>query len=129
MEEILEVFKEDPRVHVCSGCNRPYFTKRKSLDAEIITKSISKYYGGIDLREKTRRQTHVIARQMAFKILHNYTSMSLKECADYYRPATQDHTTALHGIKIITDRIKYEDRIAEDYNNIIELIIKDHDLI
>ena len=128
MEEILESFKEDPKVYICTECHRPYFTKRKSLDAETVTKSISKYYGGIDLREKTRRQTHVIARQMAFKILHSYTSMSLKECADYYKPATQDHTTALHGIRIITDRIKYEDKIADDYNNIIELIIKDRDL-
>jgi chromosomal replication initiation ATPase DnaA len=128
MEELLEAFKEDPRVCICSECNRPYFNKRKSLNAETITNAISKYYGGIDLREKNRRQTYVIARQMAFKILHSYTSMSLKECADYYRPATQDHTTALHGIRVISDRIKYEDRIAEDYNNIIELIIHDHEL-
>ena len=128
MEELLEAFKEDPRVHICTECHRPYITKRKSLDAETITKAISKYYGGIDLKEKNRKQNYVIARQIAFKILHSYTSMSLKECADYYKPATKDHTTALHGIRVISDRIKYENRIAEDYNNIIELIIHDHEL-
>ena len=127
MEELLEKFKDNPTYCVCPSCERPYMVKRSSLNPDVVTNVISKYFGNIDLREKTRRQTHVIARQMAFKILHTYSTLSLKECAEYYKPATQDHTTSLHGIRIITDRIKYEDKIAEDYNNIIGLIIKEYD--
>jgi chromosomal replication initiation ATPase DnaA len=128
MEDLLEIFKDEKQVCICNSCNRPYIVERKTLNPYKIVKSISKYYDGIDLREKTRKQTHVVARQIAFKILHTYTNLSLKDCAAFFAPATKDHTTALHGISIINDRIKYEDRIAEDYNNIIELIIHDHDL-
>ena len=128
MEQLLDEFKDEKQICICEGCNRPYIVERKSLNPYKIVKSISKYYNGMDLREKTRKQTHVIARQMAFKILHTYTNLSLKDCAEFFAPATKDHTTALHGIEIISNRIKYEDKIAEDYNNIIELIIKDHEL-
>ena len=128
MEQLLDEFKDEKQICICEGCNRPYIVERKSLNPYKIVKSISKYYNGMDLREKTRKQTYVIARQMAFKILHTYTNLSLKDCAEFFAPATKDHTTALHGIEIISNRIKYEDKIAEDYNNIIELIIKDHEL-
>ena len=123
--KILEYQQQDDIV-VCSNCFRPYVKKKKTIKAAVAIDALSKYFE-VDLREKTRKQIYVVPRQICQKILYEYSNMSLKQIAQAFRPAINDHTTVINSIRIITDRIQYEPIICDAYNNAIDVILKAHD--
>jgi chromosomal replication initiation ATPase DnaA len=126
MNPLLEEYKEQDSIIVCTHCSRPYVKKRKSINAEITIKALSEYFE-VDLRKKTRKQTHVVPRQICQKILYEYSNMSLKDIADKFNPAISNHTTVINSLRIIKNRIEYEAIVCESYNNAIEVVLKAHD--
>jgi chromosomal replication initiation ATPase DnaA len=126
MNTLLDEYKTQDDIVVCSHCSRPYVKKRKSINVETTIKALSQYFE-VDLREKTRKQIYVVPRQICQKILYEYSSMSLKDIADAFNPAISNHTTVINSLKIIKNRIEFEPIICDAYNNAIEVVLKAHD--
>lgn len=126
MEDLLKEYKTQDDIIVCDHCKRPYVKKRKSINVETTINALSEYFE-VDLREKTRKQTHVVPRQICQKILYEYSNMSLKDIADSFNPAISNHTTVINSLRIIKNRIEYEPVICDAYNNAIEKVLKAHE--
>lgn len=126
MTTLLDEYKTQDDIIVCDHCKRPYVKKRKSINVETTINALSEYFE-VDLREKTRKQTHVVPRQICQKILYEYSNMSLKDIADSLNPAISNHTTVINSLRIIKNRIEFEPVICDAYNNAIELVLKAHE--
>ena len=126
MEDLLKEYKTQDDIIVCDHCKRPYVKKRKSINVETTINALSEYFE-VDLREKTRKQTHVVPRQICQKILYEYSNMSLKDIADSLNPAISNHTTVINSLRIIKNRIEYEPVVCDAYNNAIEKVLKAHE--
>jgi chromosomal replication initiation ATPase DnaA len=126
MTTLLDEYKTQDDIIVCDHCKRPYVKKRKSINVETTINALSEYFE-VDLREKTRKQTHVVPRQICQKILYEYSNMSLKDIADSLNPAISNHTTVINSLRIIKNRIEFEPVICDAYNNAIEVVLKAHE--
>ena len=91
----------------------------KQITIENIQKTVAEYYNIriSDLLSKRRNRSITRPRQLAMAITRELTSHSLPEIGDSY--GGRDHTTVIHACKK-TDSFKEKDnRIKEDYENII----------
>jgi chromosomal replication initiation ATPase DnaA len=95
----------------------------------FIVSMLEDYYK-IDLSIKTRRDTHVEARQVLMLLLKDYTFMSLNEIKDYL--GVKNHDTIIYGIKHIKEEMdvyadlvkriqEFEKRIIDESNSIQEV--------
>ena len=89
--------------------------KAKNIDINDIQKESAKHYGVTisDLSSKNRKQSIVLARQMAIFIAHEMTSLSLSKIGKHF--GNRDHSTVLHAIKRIKERTKKEPEIKDEY--------------
>jgi chromosomal replication initiator protein len=86
---------------------------QKNLTIESITRSVANYYKlpiG-DLRGKAKTKEVVLARQVAMYLISKMLRPTLKENGHYF--ANRDHSTVLHAIKAITDRIKVDSMLSQ----------------
>jgi chromosomal replication initiator protein len=96
---------------------------KKHISIELIQNQVSEYFG-IDankVREKTRKQEIVEARQIAMYLSKQMTKNSLKTIGLHF--GGRDHSTVIHAITSVEDRLKNpkHSRIIKDIQHKIEL--------
>ncbi|MFP5386606.1 MAG: chromosomal replication initiator protein DnaA [Bacteriovoracia bacterium] len=86
---------------------------QKNLTIESITKTVANYYKipmG-DIRGKAKTKEVALPRQVAMYIVSKMLKPTLKDNGQYF--SGRDHTTVLHAIKTISDRIKTDSFLAQ----------------
>ena len=98
-----------------------------SLQAKLVTieniqKTVADYYKVrmSDLLSKRRSRSVARPRQVAMALAKELTSHSLPEIGDAF--GGRDHTTVLHACKRIKDLRDLEQRMKEDYSNLLRTL-------
>jgi len=98
-----------------------------SLQAKLVTieniqKTVADYYKVrmADLLSKRRSRSVARPRQVAMALAKELTSHSLPEIGDAF--GGRDHTTVLHACKRIKDLRDIEQRMKEDYSNLLRTL-------
>ncbi len=91
----------------------------KQITIENIQKTVAEYYNIriSDLLSKRRNRSITRPRQLAMAITRELTSHSLPEIGDSF--GGRDHTTVIHACKKMVLFKESNNRIKEDYENII----------
>ena len=91
----------------------------KQITIENIQKTVAEYYNIriSDLLSKRRTRSITRPRQLAMAITRELTSHSLPEIGDSF--GGRDHTTVIHACKKIVLFKESNNRIKEDYENIV----------
>ena len=91
----------------------------KQITIENIQKTVAEYYNIriSDLLSKRRNRSITRPRQLAMAITRELTSHSLPEIGDSF--GGRDHTTVIHACKKIVLFKESDNRIKEDYENIV----------
>ena len=94
----------------------------KQITIENIKKTVAEYYNIriSDLLSKRRNRSITRPRQLAMAITRDLTSHSLPEIGDSF--GGRDHTTVIHACKKTALFKEDNNRIKEDYENIIRLL-------
>lgn len=98
------------------------------ITAKEIIRVVSEYYGvlPIDIASARRTLKVLIPRQAVMYLARELTLMSLPQIGA--RLGGRDHTTVLHGIRKMQERINADFRIAEAVSN-IRARLKDPDAV
>jgi chromosomal replication initiator protein len=98
-----------------------------SLQAKLVTieniqKTVADYYKVrmADLLSKRRSRSVARPRQVAMALAKELTNHSLPEIGDAF--GGRDHTTVLHACKRIKDLRDTEQRMKEDYSNLLRTL-------
>ncbi len=86
---------------------------QKSVTIESISKTVAHYYKipiG-DVRGKAKTKDVALARQVAMYLINKMIKPTLKENGHYF--SNRDHSTVLHAVNTIKDRIKIESLLAQ----------------
>lgn len=86
---------------------------QKSITIETIAKSVAQYYKipmG-DLRSKTKTKEVVQARHVSMYLIDKLLKPTLKENGNFF--SKRDHTTVIHAIQTIKDRMKADSMLAQ----------------
>lgn len=83
-------------------------TKAKTISPHVVVDKIAKFYQltAKELCSKSRKANIKNARQVAMYILSKELSLSTPKIAS--EVGVKDHTTVMHGIKVVNDRIKLD---------------------
>lgn len=98
-----------------------------SLQAKLVTieniqKTVADYYKVrmADMLSKRRSRSVARPRQVAMALAKELTTHSLPEIGDAF--GGRDHTTVLHACKRISELRRIEQRITEDYSNLLRTL-------
>lgn len=86
---------------------------QKNLTIETITKTVANYYKipiG-DIRGKAKTKEVALPRQVAMYLVSKMLKPTLKDIGQYF--SGRDHSTVIHAIKTISDRIKTDALLAQ----------------
>lgn len=86
---------------------------QKTITIETIAKSVAQHYKipmG-DLRSKTKTKEVVLARHVAMYLIDKLLKPTLKENGNFF--SKRDHTTVIHAIQTIKDRMKSDSMLAQ----------------
>ena len=88
----------------------------KNIDVNDIQKEVAKHYALTisDLSSKSRKQHTVLARQMAIYICHELSALSLNKIGKQF--GNRDHSTVIHAIKKIKEKLLESSDIKNDYD-------------
>jgi chromosomal replication initiator protein len=88
----------------------------KNIDINDIQKETAKHYAITvsDLISKSRKQHTVLVRQMAIFISHELTTLSLTKIGKHF--GNRDHSTVIHAIKKINEKMLESAEIKNDYD-------------
>ena len=88
----------------------------KNIEVNDIQKEVAKHYALTisDLSSKSRKQHTVLARQMAIYICHELSSLSLNKIGKHF--GNRDHSTVIHAIKKINEKMLESTEIKNDYD-------------
>ena len=94
----------------------------KLVTIENIQKTVADYYKVrmADLLSKRRNRSVARPRQVAMALAKELTTHSLPEIGDAF--GGRDHTTVLHACKRIKELRSSEQRITEDYSNLLRTL-------
>ena len=94
----------------------------KQVTIENIQKLVAEYYKirTSDMLSKTRSRTIARPRQMAMCLSKELTSHSLPEIGNAF--GGRDHTTVLYATRKVAELRDSDNRIAEDYNNLLRTL-------
>jgi len=94
----------------------------KLVTVENIQKTVADYYKlrVADLLSKRRNRSIARPRQVAMALAKELTSHSLPEIGDAF--GGRDHTTVLHACKRIKEFRDSDQRISEDYSNLLRTL-------
>lgn len=94
----------------------------KLVTVENIQKTVADYYKVRlgDLLSKRRNRSVARPRQIAMALSKELTSHSLPEIGDAF--GGRDHTTVLHACKRIKELRGSEQRVSEDYSNLLRTL-------
>jgi chromosomal replication initiator protein len=96
--------------------------QEKLITIDNIQKKVAEYFQirvG-DLLSKSRSRSITRPRQMAMSLTKELTSHSLPEIGDAF--GGRDHTTVLHACRKIKELRETENRIREDYQNLLRIL-------
>jgi chromosomal replication initiator protein len=96
--------------------------QERLVSIENIQKTVADYFKlrVADLLSKRRSRSVARPRQIAMTLAKELTNHSLPEIGDAF--GGRDHTTVLHGYRRITDLRKTENRVNEDYLNLLRTL-------
>lgn len=86
---------------------------QKHVSIESITKTVANYYKipvG-DVRGKAKTKEVALPRQVAMYLVSKMLKPTLKENGHYF--SGRDHSTVLHAIKTVSDRMKTDGQLAQ----------------
>ena len=89
------------------------------MNKEII-KSIVDDYFEIKIDNKTRKREYVEARFIYFKLLREFTNMSLNAIGSFVK---RDHATVLYGVNQLETWMQYDNRIKTNYKAIRNMVV------
>ncbi|WP_303908373.1 chromosomal replication initiator protein DnaA [Thiohalomonas denitrificans] len=94
----------------------------KLVTIENIQKTVAEYYKirVADLLSKRRNRSIARPRQVAMSLAKELTNHSLPEIGDAF--GGRDHTTVLHACKKVASLKEEDQRIAEDYANLLRIL-------
>ena len=89
------------------------------VTVENIQKIVAEYYKIrlADMLSKRRSRSIARPRQIAMSLAKELTSHSLPEIGDLF--GGRDHTTVLHACRKIKQLRESENRVGEDYKNLL----------
>ena len=95
---------------------------RRQLTTESIQEYVCDYYGFSSnrLREKTRKQEVVEARQVAMYLSKKYTKSSLKTIGLHF--GGRDHSTVIHAVSTVEHRVLSSTKLAKTVNELEQKI-------
>ena len=73
-----------------------------------------------EIKSKSRKREHVLARQVAMVYLKEKTDYSLKRIGSLFE--NRDHSTVIHALKSIQDLLDTDKKFVEQQSQIIELL-------
>jgi len=96
--------------------------QERLVTVENIQKTVAEYYKVrvSDLLSKKRSRSVARPRQMAMALAKELTSHSLPEIGDAF--GGRDHSTVIHGYKKILQLKEIDQRISEDYSNLLRTL-------
>ncbi len=85
-----------------------------------IIKNVCSYYHikPVDIKGSSRKQEFAVARQVAMYILRVKMAMNLDDVA--YALKRKDHTTIMHGVEKIKEKMLEDDRFKEQVEKIVD---------
>ncbi len=96
--------------------------QERMVSIENIQKTVASYYKirVSELHSKSRRRSITRPRQMAMTMAKELTNHSLPEIGDAF--GGRDHTTVLHAHRRIGELKESNNRIQEDYRNLLRVL-------
>ena len=97
----------------------------KQVSIEELQKIIAEYYNVRinELLSKSRKRRITLPRQIAMRLAKELTNLSLPEIGEAFG---RDHTTVLHACKKIDDMRNKEEKISQDYSNLLKITARSH---
>ena len=94
----------------------------KLVTIENIQKTVCEYYKirTSDLLSKKRTRSIARPRQVAMALAKNLTNHSLPEIGNAF--GGRDHTTVLHACKKIEELKSSDNKLEEDFNNLLRIL-------
>ena len=85
---------------------------------QTIIEVVARYYGvrPIDILSTRRTKSIVLPRHVAMFLARKHTRFSLEEVGGYF--GGRDHTTVMHAVQTIRDRLEQEEPLASDSQRI-----------
>lgn len=91
-------------------------------DRDTVTNIVCHYFDTDinHLRVKNRDMRIVMVRHICFYLLYDNCGMSYQQIANYFAPSVSNHSTVLHGVKLIRDQLylKHDNEIKTHLQNI-----------
>ncbi len=96
--------------------------QEKLVTIDNIQKSVAGYFKirVADLLSKSRSRSITRPRQIAMSLAKELTSYSLPEIGDAF--GGRDHTTVLHACRKVKDLREIDNRVREDYQNLLRTL-------
>lgn len=94
----------------------------KLINVENIQKTVAEYYKirVADLLSNKRTRSVTRPRQVAMSLAKELTNHSLPEIGQLF--GGRDHTTVLHACRKVEDLKESDNKIAEDYSNLLRIL-------
>lgn len=90
------------------------------MTPRVIRTVVAKHYGVTLEKMMTRRlYREVRARQMAMYVMRTLLKMSLPQIGAEFK---KDHTTVLHGVREVAEKIERQDGTHRDYEAIATMV-------
>lgn len=106
----LPGLKERPKVRV------------SNISQDYIVRTVMIYFDtNLDIvKKRTRLRKIVMIRHICFYLLRRNTSMTLHDIGAIFSPGVRDHTTVIHGVKLIDEQLnsKFDNEIKSHIKNI-----------
>lgn len=90
----------------------------KTINIDVISKAVAQYFKIplVDLKSKSRNKDITNARHIAMYLSRVVGNLKQQEIGEYF--GGRDHTSVIHAVEKIKDRIKTEAQLAKDISNI-----------
>ena len=94
---------------------------RRELDIDLIKETVSKYFKieVSDLSSKNRANSIAYPRQVAMYLCRNMLDCALGNIGSAFE---KDHTTIMHGVKKIDEKIRTTESVKQDIENIKKML-------
>ena len=96
--------------------------QERQITVNNIQKTVAEYFKirVADLLSKSRARQVARPRQIAMTLSKELTDHSLPEIGDFF--GGRDHTTVLHATRKVRELIDSNNRVKEDYDNLIRIL-------
>jgi chromosomal replication initiator protein len=102
--------------------DEPTAAAEPQLSIQTIIDAVTDFYGVklSDLQSKRRHRSITLPRQVCMYLARRRTAYSLEEIGGYF--GGRDHTTVMHAIRTIKDRVELDPQLAGQVNQLDHLL-------